>query len=184
MIKEPYGYRFGEFRMNTSMFFKTGMIAATLIFSASASAGEAKVQWQNPESYSDIRSGNQTNKSRMRSIDNALGKEFTELAAKLPEGYRFEVTVTDLDLAGEIDPIPTRSMNQIRVLKDIYFPRMTLDYRLLDANGAVQMEQKDVKLKDMQYLSETNSVDSNQSYYSERKMIRDWFDKDILPKVK
>jgi hypothetical protein len=170
--------------MNSTLLFKTGMTAAMLFISMPASAGDAKVQWQNPESYSDIRSGNQTNKSRMRSIDNSLGKEFSELAAELPEGYRLEVTVTDLDLAGEIDPIPTRSMNQIRVLKDIYFPRMTLDYRLLDAQSAVQMEQKDVKLKDMQYLSETNSVDSNQSYYSERKMIRDWFNKDVLPKVK
>lgn len=170
--------------MNTNPLTKAGVLAALIGFSASASAGEAKVQWQNPENYSDIRSGNQTNKSRMRSIDNALGAEFADMAAMLPPGYRLDVTVTDLDLAGEIDPVPTRTMSETRVLKDIYFPRMTFDYRLLDAQGAVQMEEKDVKLKDMQYMSESKSVKTNQSYYSERKMIRDWFNKDILPKVK
>lgn len=170
--------------MDTNRMSRLGLMVAVMILPASALAGEAAVEWKHPEKYTDIRSGNQTNKSRMRSIDNALGAEFTDMAAMLPPGYRLDVTVTDLDLAGEIDPVPTRTMSQTRVLKDIYFPRMTFDYRLLDAQGAVQLEEKDMKLKDMQYMSESMSVKTNQSYYSERKMIRDWFNKRILPNVK
>ncbi len=163
---------------------KAGVLVAAITFSASVFAGEAKITWQNPDKYSDIKSGNQGQKSMLRSIDKSFGKEFTELAAKLPAGYQLLVTVTDLDLAGEVDPIPSRMMDQIRVLKDIYFPKITFDYQVLSAGGVAVLEGKAVTLKDMQYLSGTRSAKSSDSYYYERKMLREWFTKDVLPNVK
>ena len=92
--------------------------------------------------------------------------------------------MTDLDLAGEVDPIPMRTMNEIRVLKDIYFPRMIFDYRLKDPAGVVLLEQSGVVLDDMQYMSAMRTTRSGESFHSERKMIRDWFNKQVLPNVK
>jgi hypothetical protein len=170
--------------MTTPKTIQTGLLLTAIAFSASVFAGEAKVTWQNPEKYTDIRSGNQSQKSMLKSIDKSFGKEFTELASKLPAGYQLLVTVTDLDLAGEVDPIPTRMMDQIRVLKDPYFPRITFDYQILSAGGVSVMEAKAFTLKDMQYLSGISSSQSSDSYYYERKMIREWFTKDILPNLK
>jgi hypothetical protein len=171
--------------MNVSDVFKFGMMTAALVLSTSASAGEAKLELRNPEKFTDIDSGNQGTKSMLRSISKSLGAEFSELAAKLPAGYQLDVTVTDLDLAGDVDPIPMRGMNEVRVLRDIDFPRMTFDYRLKDAAGAVRLEQSGVVVKDMQYLSHPKSTKSNvDSFYYERKMIRDWFNADLLPNVK
>ncbi len=161
-----------------------GVFVAAMVFSASVFAGEAKITWQNPDKYTDIKSGNQGQKSMLKSIDKSFSKEFTELAAKLPAGYQLLATVTDLDLAGEVDPIPSRTMDQIRVLKDLYFPKMTFDYQVLNAGGVVVLEGKAVTLKDMQYLSGLPSTRSSDSYYYERKMLRDWFMRDILPNVK
>lgn len=170
--------------MNKTPFFKAGMAAALLALSAPASAGEAQVEWKNPEKYTDIRSGTQSAESMRNRIAESLGGEFSDLAAQLPPGFRLTVTVTDLDLAGEVDPIPTRQMRGIRVLKDVYFPRMTFDYRLTDAGGAVRLGQTAVVLKDMQYLSASRTARSDDPFYSERKMIRDWFNKRVLPNVK
>jgi len=170
--------------MTTHKTIQTGLLLTAIAFSASVFAGEAKVTWQNPEKYTDIRSGNQSQKSMLKSIDKSFGKEFSELASKLPAGYQLLVTVTDLDLAGEVDPIPSRMMDQIRVLKDLYFPRITFDYQILSSGGVSVLEAKALTLKDMQYLSGTRSTRSSDSYYYERKMIRDWFNKDVLPNVK
>lgn len=170
--------------MHMSAPFKAVISTALLVFSASAAAGEASVTWQNPEKYTDIRSGSQSAKSMLKSVTVSLGGEFSALAAKLPPGYRLTVTVSDLDLAGEIDPIPTRQMNEVRVLKDIYFPQMIFDYELKDAGGVVQLWQADVELKDMQYLSSLRTARSSDAFYHERRMIRDWFNQLVLPNVK
>lgn len=170
--------------MNVNDIPRSAVIMAALFFSASASAGEATLELKSPEKYTEIDSGNQGTKSMLRSISKSLGAEFSELAAKLPAGYTLAVTVTDLDLAGEVDPIPSRTMQEVRVLRDIDFPRMTFDYQLKDATGAVKLEQSGVVVKDMQYLSSPYSSKSNvDSFYYERKMIRDWFNTDLLPKV-
>lgn len=170
--------------MTIHKIIQASVLVTTIAFSASVFAGEAKVTWQNPDKYTDIDSGNQGKKSMLRSIDKSFGKEFTELATKLPAGYQLLVTVTNLDLAGEVDPIPSLMMDQIRVLKDLYFPKMTFDYQILNAGGVSVLEAKAVTLKDMQYLSSIRSAQSSDSYYYERKMIREWFTKDVLPNVK
>ena len=75
-------------------------------------------------------------------------------------------------------------MDQIRVLKDIYFPRMTFDYRLTGSDGAVLLAEQKVVLKDMQYLSNMRVTRSSEAFYSERKMVRDWFNKQITASLK
>ena len=170
--------------MTIHKIIQASVLVTTIAFSASVFAGEAKVTWQNPDKYTDIDSGNQGKKSMLRSIDKSFSKEFSELASKLPAGYQLLVTVTDLDLAGEVDPIPSRMMDQIRVLKDIYFPKISFDYQVLSTGGVSVLEGKALTLKDMQYLSSTRSAQSSDSYYYERKMIREWFRKDVLPNVK
>ena len=75
-------------------------------------------------------------------------------------------------------------MNEIRVLKDIYFPRMIFDYRLTDPAGELLLEQSGVVLSDMQYMSAMRSARSGESFHAERKMIRDWFNQRILPNMK
>ena len=170
--------------MSSNGMVKLGVMVSALMLSPIAIAGEAVVEWKSPEKYTDIRSGDQSAKSMRNSVAESLGGEFSELAAQLPAGYRLSVTVTDLDLAGEVDPIPMRQMNEVRVLKDIYFPRMIFDYQLKDARGAVLQGQTDVELKDMQYLSSMRTTRSSESFYAERKMIRDWFSKQITASLK
>jgi hypothetical protein len=170
--------------MDTNRMSRLGLMAAAMVFSASALAGEALVQWNNPEKYTDIRSGDQSAEGMRKSIAKSLGGEFSGLASQLPPGYRLSITVTDLDLAGEVDPVELRQMHQIRVLKDIYFPRMVFDYRLTDPAGDVLLEQSGVVLNDMQYMSSMRTTRSGESFHSERKMIRDWFNERILPNVK
>jgi hypothetical protein len=69
---------------------------------------------------------------------------------------------------------------QLCLLKDVYFPRLEFDYRVLNASGAVVSEQKGVELKDMSYLSGPRSATTSTSFYYETRMLRDWFKKTLL----
>ena len=157
--------------------------AASLLFlSIPASAGEVTVTWSDPAKFTDIVASNSTDKSYRKSVEKALSAEFKAQAAKLPAGQNMSVHVTNVDLAGEVDPIPSRAGYRVRVLKDIYYPQISLDYRITDASGAVVKEQKGAVLKDAGFLASASNASARQDFYYERHMIKEWFGKEILAK--
>ena len=155
--------------------------AASLLFlSVQASAGEVSVTWSDPAKFTDIVASNSTDKAYHKSIEKALSAEFKAQAAKLPEGQKMTVNITDIDLAGEVDPVPTRAGYRVRILKDVYYPQLRFDYKITNQTGAIVKEQADVTLKDAGFLSRSGNAASRQDFYYERQMIKTWFGKDIL----
>lgn len=161
-----------------SQFAATGL----LFLSIPASAGEITVTWSDPAKFTDIEASNSTDKSYRKSVEKALTAEFKAHAAKLPADQNMSVHITNVDLAGEVDPIPGRAGYRVRILKDIYYPKISLDYRISDASGAVVKEQKGVELKDAGFLVSASNASSRQDFYYERQLIKDWLVKDILAK--
>ncbi len=170
--------------MNAIHLNKAVFLLSALLCSSDAFAGTAEVTWQNPDKYTDIKPSNGTDKSYRKSVDKALGGEFKKLAEKLPSGQKLTVNVTNLDLAGEVDPIPSRGGYQLRVLKDSYYPQMVFEYKITDATGKSVQESKTVDIKDMGFMSGSVNAASSQDFYYERRMIREWFNKDVMTKDK
>ena len=166
--------------MKTPIALQTAVLALALAIPAAAMAGEAKMSLLNPDKFSDIEPGNGTDKSFRKGLERAFTEELSKSAKALPVGQTLEVTFTDIDLAGEVDPVDMPGGYQLRLLKDVYFPRLQFDYRVLDASGAVVSEQKGVELKDMSYLSGPRSATTSTSFYYETRMLRDWFKKTLL----
>ena len=162
-----------------------GLLLTALSVSIPALANQATIILQNPDKFTDIRSGNASRSTFLNSIQSAFNEELSVLAGKLPKGYKLTINVTNLDLAGEVNPVPMMNAgSEFRIMKDIYFPEMTFDYTLSNATGAVVQSQEKVRIKDMSYLIKLSSLNSNTSFYYERKMFRDWFNKTLLPTVK
>jgi len=166
--------------MKTPIALQTAVLALALAIPAAAMAGEAKMSLLNPDKFTDIEPGNGTDKSFRKGLERAFTEELSKSAKALPAGQTLEVTFTDIDLAGEVDPVDMPGGYQLRLLKDVYFPRLQFDYRVLDASGAVVSEQKGVELKDMSYLSGPRSATTSTSFYYETRMLRDWFKKTLL----
>lgn len=167
------------YRMKTSIVVQIGFLACIWAVSGAVSAGEAVMTWQNPDKFTDIRPGNGTDQSYRKGIQRAFTRELTALARSLPNGQRLEIHFTDIDLAGEVDPIEVPGGYQIRFLKDVYFPRLVFDYRLLDATEHVLSEQQGVVLRDMSYLSRARGANTNSDFYYETQMLREWFNKTL-----
>ena len=154
----------------------TILLLAAAALSATVSAGEAAVTWQNPEKYTDIQSDDEEQQVFQAKLFTQLEKEFSKQAGSMPEGSKLAVTVTDFDMAGQMRDANNKDL--MRVVIGNYFPQMTLDYTLTDASGAVLSQQQGVVYKDQGFYSADASLRASRSssdFYFETTMIRGWF---------
>ncbi|MES2049170.1 MAG: DUF3016 domain-containing protein, partial [Pseudomonadota bacterium] len=71
------------------------MLTSMIASSVTVFAGEAKVNWQDPEKYTDIRPSNESRDSFKEKVFKEFNAMFASMAKRLPDGYQMEVTVTD-----------------------------------------------------------------------------------------
>ena len=92
-------------------------------------------------------------------------------AKKLPKGWRLQVVVTDVDMAGEFEPWRSSSAQDVRIVKDLYPPRIDLSFRIWNAAGNVVAE-GDRKLRDMGFMYSGRTLDSDPLKYEKRLLDR------------
>ncbi len=147
-----------------------------------AYAGEAKVTWQNPDSYTDVRPASESKTGFQSRVFKTLDGVFDSLAKQLPDGYKLQITVTDLDLAGDVKPM-RGGMQDVRVIKDIDWPQISFSYVLSDPQGKQVAAAKE-ELRDINFRSGV-SINTGNSFYYEEAMLKDWFkkqqDKKLFP---
>ncbi|NQY63852.1 MAG: DUF3016 domain-containing protein [Alteromonadaceae bacterium] len=140
--------------------------------SYTAIAAEAEVTWSNPDKYRDIRAGSENRKHFKAKVFNNLEKHFTKLAATLPENQLLKINVSDLDLAGDTMHGGTRN---IRIVKEINYPRIKLTYQLVDKGNKTVISSGDVSLKDMNFMQARRLRYQRDFLGYEKKMIDKWF---------
>ena len=106
-----------------------------------------------------------------------LSDHLREIAGKkLAAGQKLEITVTDVDLAGEF--LPTSHPDQVRVVKEIFRPRITLEFKLTDAAGVVVKEGKRT-LTDLNFMSNLSIIGRNDPLFYDKEMLTDWVRKEF-----
>jgi hypothetical protein len=136
---------------------------------AAKTESPVSVQFQDPDSFTDVRENNSTTTST--DYLDTLRDYLQQTAAKfLSDGQRLEITVTDIDLAGEnLNNQP----NQIRVMKDLYAPKIKLKFQLLDGNGKV-LKEGERRLTDTNYLSQAGRPGSSEPLYYDKQLLKQW----------
>jgi hypothetical protein len=155
-------------------------IIASLLISQSSLAATVEMNWVEPGTYDDMRSGDQNRKAFRDRTFKVLEKHFIKLAANLPKNQILKVDILNIDLAGEIDFSGER---QIRILREPYFPRINLAYQLMGDDNAIVMSGSD-KLKSMNFLQSSNLRYRNESLGHEKKMLDVWFNGTFVSLVK
>jgi len=147
---------------------------------ALSAEGPVRVSWTDPAQFTEIR--NSPNRFEAQS-----GNWVVELATylrtsasrRLAPGQTLEVQITDIKRAGDFEPQNGPRGNDIRIMRNIYPPRMTLTFTLRDAQGAVQ-QQGEEKLVDMGYLTNTGLLSNNDPLRYEKYMLDNWLRR-LLP---
>ena len=142
-----------------------------------------RVEWVNPESFTDVRQTHSSREKFRKHVFVQLEKHLDELAKDLPIGQRLKLSVTDLDLAGRIEVASfiglSNRMDEVRVMRNIDIPRLTFAYELVDANGKV-LKSDDVHLKNMNYLQSAGITSRNRPFAYEKIMLSKWFAKNFV----
>jgi len=136
-----------------------------------------KVDFRNPDAYTDCRDDFVPSQEEQVRIMGDLQRELRKHATLyLKEGERLEVVFNDIDLAGDIEPI--RNGEGKRVLRDITPPRLEIEFKIIGSDGTVKLEGKR-SLKKVGYLSMMNLNRTEERYYHDKKLIREWVEKEI-----
>ncbi len=147
---------------------------------APTQAAEVKITWEEPESYSDVRPTNESRKRFRERTLQELEEHIVDLASDLPESQVLSMTVTNVDLAGQVWPsqfvgFGNGAGSDVRIIKRVDIPRMTFSYSLANADGQVILSGEDVKLKDMDFMESNIRRNRTESLSYEKAMLNDWF---------
>jgi hypothetical protein len=150
----------------------TLLIIPVIAFSAfSTQAADVKITWTNPDKYRDIDSGTAGKKRFRENTFRELEIHFVRLAKTLPESQILEINVTDVDLAGDVH---ASSMRDIRVIKEIHFPRIKFSYKLINEEQVILLSGNE-NIKDMNFMMGNSSRYRNKALGYEKKLLDDWF---------
>ena len=138
-----------------------------------ADHGPVTVVFVQPEKFTDVRDrqfasppDKNPNLSGLRRYLETRGKRY------LTGGQQLKIEFTDIDLAGDYEPIVHPSLDDVRIIKSIYPPRLQFRYRLTDASGRVLSEGEE-NLRDLGFDVHAITRNSDPLRY-EKRMLERW----------
>lgn len=156
---------------------KRTWLAGLCLCLATRLMADVEIEWVEPEKFRDIRGGPVSQKSFQNQVIAVLTAYFEEAAEQtLPAGQTLRLTITDVDLAGDVEYFFFRFPFGIRVMRDIYFPEIEFNYVLEDAEGKV-LKSGQQNIKDMGYLYSGKIFVNDPPFDYEKRLIDDWFRK-------
>lgn len=136
--------------------------------------GRVSVAWTDPAQFTEIRHSRNRWEAKRGDWVRQLAEHLqTRAEERLPEGQQLDVTITDIRRAGSYEPWHGMQLDHVRMMRDIYWPRIELSFRRLDAAGNV-LEEGERTLSDAAYLSNTSMGRRNDLLRYEKSLLDQW----------
>jgi hypothetical protein len=148
--------------------FLSGLPAHAAATPAPAS-DNVTVTFQDPDNFTDVRENGSTTTSTYY-LDELRACLQQAASPLLAAGQKLVVTVTDVDLAGDNT---FGGMDHIRIMKDIYAPRVHLKFQLVGADGKV-VKAGERNLSDMNYLQQIRMAGGQDPLYYDKTLLKQW----------
>ena len=157
---------------------QTGMLAADAPRALPAS-GPVSVTWNDPETFTEFRQTSNRWAASEGDWLNDLAQHMRKRAQKeLAPGERLELTIVDIKRAGQYEPWVRPDMQHVRIVRDMYPPRMTVAFRLQDATGAV-VDEGERKLSDPAFLLNASPINVTDPLRYEKRMVDAWLRREL-----
>ena len=181
--------------MNLKSRLAMGLLGAAFALSAQAGStvtdpklprslpaeGPVAVSWGDPAQFSELRSsGNRWEAERGNWVVQLAEYARSSAAKQLAPGQKLELTITDLQRAGRYEPWQSPQLQNVRMVRDIYPPRISLNYTLYGADGQV-LAQAERKLSDLGYLMGSQPLNQTDPLRYEKRMLDQWARRDLGP---
>ena len=142
----------------------------------------AEVQFFEPHKFTDVRDSYMGDFERTTYLDSLRDHLLEQAKYYVPEGHRLIVTFNDIDMAGDFEPWRGPRWDDIRVVKDMYPPRIVLNFRLTDAAGNVVKEGRR-ELRDLAFLMKISMSFRDDPVRHEKALLDDWL-RSEFPRVR
>lgn len=143
---------------------------------APATVGNVTVAFTDSDKFTDCREdfGGFTSQDY---LDQLTAHLQTVAAPKLTDGQKLSVTFTDIDLAGDFQP--TRpGLNNVRIVREIYLPRMSLNFQLTGADGKV-VKEGERNLTDINFMMNINIIGRDLPLFYDKPLLTNWVNKEF-----
>jgi len=139
------------------------------------------VTFNRPEKFTDLKSSSLgSDRDRAGLMDDIRDYVVAQVPQFLNGGQTFSVTFNDIDMAGEYEPWHGAAMQDVRIIKGIYPPRIILDFSLEDAGGAV-IASGSRALTDLNFMSSVfpATVFRDDRLGREKTLLNDWLGREF-----
>ncbi len=151
----------------------TAMSSAVATAPLPADGARVHVSWTDPAAFTEVRDSHGRGMLRATDWLGRLQKHVvTRADTLLPPGQSLDVTFTDIKLAGAFEPWRGPNFDDVRIVKDIYPPRITLRFTRRGADGQV-IDEGERTLRDAAFLSRGTPNTSDTLRY-EKRLLDDW----------
>ncbi len=139
------------------------------------------VTFAHPEKFSDVRDGYMGSDQGRDGLLGQLKDHIVQRAqSRVPAGQKLSIVVTEVDLAGDFEPWHGPQMSDVRVVKDVYPPKIDLEFKLTGPDGKVVKEGRR-QLRDLAFMMKL-SINRDDNLRFEKALVDDWL-RDELPRV-
>jgi hypothetical protein len=175
-MKRMTGFNRGAIALFAALALWLGSIAPLSAAAVTPAESSVSVTYVNPEQFTENRLyGRQDRFNRIDYLAQLKTYLIKRGQAVLKPGQSLHVDITNIRLAGAYEPWRGPRWDYVRIMRDIYPPRIDLNFRLVDQDGHVLREGKRV-LRDMDYLH--NGVNlagaRGASLYYDKALLRRW----------
>lgn len=167
--------------MKSSPLFRFLCLACLALASVTAAwaatpPDNVSVRYKDPQHFTEARRNFGLHMVRPDAYLEPLRTYIAQRASRiLAPGQRLDIEVTDVVRAGQYEPWRGPDFNDVRIIKDIYPPRIDLNFTLYGADGKV-LREGSRKLRDAAFLSRSSPVDQDSLRY-EKALIDLWLRK-------
>ena len=128
----------------------------------------------------DLRRAPSESDATLRAAEQSLTRHVRERAGRvLPEGQKLEISFIRIERAGRVEPWRGPAAYDVRIVRDIYPPRIDLSFRLLAADGST-LASGERELRDPVFLSRAGPY-ANDPLRFEKALLDDWV-RETFPK--
>ena len=168
--------------MNTTLSALIACLAGAAVLVADASAAAAadvSIAFVQPDKYVDAGYSRSFPGEKERAeVQRDIERHLQSLAERhLAPGDSLKIDVLDIDLAGHFEPFRFRGGADVRIVRDVTWPRIKLRYTL-SRDGQVVAGAEE-QISDMNYLASANRYPSTDRLRYEKPMLDNWFEKRI-----
>lgn len=151
---------------------KTILTLLVLAGLGTTASAEVKTDFVDVESFTDFTVGHGNETQAQKMFERELQRA-GRLQSVVGKNRVLELTFTDIDMAGDIQPWRNRDNADIRYVESVYPPRMSFSYVLKDSDGKEIASGED-SIRDLSFDFGIQPISNYDSFRYEIEMLTDW----------